>query len=168
VLGAFSNSHMSTERRRSLMQSVTNYAKSPGKPTDIKQAENVQVVVRCRYRTLLKLVHTFLTWRPLNQQETKDKVQVICKVEEKKKEVVVSMKSSNQAKTFSFDAAYGPSSTQAEIFEVCSGIPDRVLLLILRVRCNQLWMKLWKVIIVQFLPMVKYVFDSTYFIALIC
>jgi hypothetical protein len=61
-----------------------------------------------------------LTPRPLNQQETKDKVQVICKVEEKKKEVVVTMKSSNQAKTFLFDAAYGPTSTQAEIFEVNS------------------------------------------------
>jgi hypothetical protein len=58
------------------------------------------------------------THRPLSQQETKDRVPIICKVEEKKKEVVVSMKSSNQSKAFSFDAVYGPTSTQQEIFDV--------------------------------------------------
>lgn len=58
------------------------------------------------------------TDRPLSQQETKDKVPVICKVDEKKKEVAVQMKASNQSKTFAFDAAYGPTSTQQEIFEV--------------------------------------------------
>ena len=106
------------EKRRSLAPMTSSYPKSPASKTEEKKAENVQVVVRCRYSTFLLNPFFCLTYRPLSQQETKDKVPVICKVEEKRREVSVQMKASNQSKTFAFDAAYGPTSTQQEIFEV--------------------------------------------------
>ncbi len=60
-----------------------------------------------------------LPFRPLNEREVGEKQPVVCKVEERNREVVVQLKANkNLSKSFFFDAAYSPSSTQRDIFEV--------------------------------------------------
>jgi kinesin family protein 11 len=73
--------------------------------------ENVQVLLRCR---------------PLNPREAEDKQTTVVHIDEKRKEVAVSMKA--KAKNFYFDNVFGPTSTQRDIYNAgVSPIVEEVL-----------------------------------------
>jgi kinesin family protein 11 len=81
-----------------------------------RSAENVQVVVRCR---------------PISQQEIQSNQQIVCKTDEASRTVEVktplptggggdNKKNSAPAnRVYTFDAVYGPSSSQRDIYVVC-------------------------------------------------
>ncbi|MCL4419144.1 hypothetical protein M1146_03515 [Patescibacteria group bacterium] len=73
-----------------------------------RSAQNVQVVVRCR---------------PVSQLEIDTKQATVCKTDEASRTVEVKTPQSAEKKnipnrTYTFDAVYGPSSSQRDIYTV--------------------------------------------------
>lgn len=94
---------------------------------------NVQVVVRSRYACLclfskmgLKFSNLF---RPLNTREIETKESTVINCSPFGKEITFNNPKANSgSKTFTFDAVYGPNSTQTELFEqTVRPIVDEVL-----------------------------------------
>lgn len=60
----------------------------------------------------------FPFFRPLNQREIAEQVASIARAEGN--EVTIEVKARNLTKTFSYDAVYGPSASQRDIYQVLS------------------------------------------------
>lgn len=58
--------------------------------------------------------------RPLNKTEIKERQPSVCRIDEVNKEVIVELKGNNKgmSKSFFFDAVYGSTSTQRDIYVV--------------------------------------------------
>jgi len=59
----------------------------------------------------------------LNQTEIQEKQAPVAKVDEATKEVTIDVKSRNLTKTFTYDAVYGPSASQRDLYNVRRSIP---------------------------------------------
>jgi len=78
--------------------------KQPIKKQQERTAENIQVVVRCR---------------PMNKQELFERQLQVCTVNDKDKEVTITLQMKTNkptTKSFYFDNVYGPKSTQRDVY----------------------------------------------------